>query len=66
MRINASTGVLEKSVTFNYADDLFLTQSGTLLVGSRTETPRIYTENLNSVGTVGITQRMFVTQYIAR
>jgi hypothetical protein len=66
MRINASTGVLEKSATFNYADDLFLTQSGTLLVGSRTETPRIYTENLNSVGTVGITQRMFVTQYIAR
>jgi len=65
MRINASTGILEKSVTFNYADDLFLTQSGTLLVGSRTETPRIYMENLNNLGTVGITQRMFITQYIA-
>ena len=63
MRINASTGQFEQSVTFNYADDLFLSESGTLLVGSTYQTPRIYSEDLNQLGTIGTAQRMFVTQY---
>jgi len=63
MRINASTGVLENSVFFWYGDDLFLTQSDTLLVGSRTQAPGIYDENLTSVGVLGTEERMFVTQY---
>ena len=62
MRINASTGVLENSVFFWYGDDLFLTQSNTLLVGSRTQPPGIYDENLTSSGTLGTEERMFVTQ----
>ena len=65
MRINASTGVLENSVYFVYGDDLFLTQSNTLLVGSRTETPRIYNENCEFLRTLGTAERMFVTQYIS-
>jgi hypothetical protein len=65
MRINASTGVLENSVYFVYGDDLFLTQSNTLLVGSRTETPRIYNENCAFLRTLGTAERMFVTQYIS-
>lgn len=63
MRINASTGQFEQSVTFSYADDLFLSESNTLLVGSRTDTPRVYSEDLAQIGTIGTAQRMFVTQY---
>jgi hypothetical protein len=36
MRLDGATGALEDSVTFNHADDLFVTSSGDLLVGSRT------------------------------
>ena len=65
MRINASTGFLENSIFFWYGDDLFLTQSNTLLVGSRTQAPGMFDENLSSVGTLGTIERMFVTQHIA-
>lgn len=64
MRVDGTTGVLEESVTFNYADDLFLTNSGSLLVGSRTQTPRIYTEDLDQTGALGANSQLFVTQYI--
>ena len=63
MRINASTGQFEQSVSFSYADDLFLSESNTLLVGSRTDTPRVYREDLAQISTLGTAQRMFVTQY---
>jgi len=63
MRINASTGQFEQSVTFSYADDLFLSESNTLLVGSRTDTPRVYSEDLAQIDTIGTAERMFVTQY---
>jgi hypothetical protein len=63
MRIDASTGQFEQSVTFTYADDLFLTESNTLLVGSTSETPRIFSEDLAQIGTIGTAQRTFVTQY---
>jgi DNA-binding beta-propeller fold protein YncE len=63
MRINASTGQFEESVTFTYGDDLFLSDSNTLLVGSRTETPRVYSEDLAQIGMIGTAPRMFVTQY---
>jgi hypothetical protein len=65
MRINASTGVLENSVYFHYGSDLFLTQSNTLLVGSYTQPPGIFDENLISIGSLGTEQRVFVTQYAA-
>lgn len=41
----------------------FLSESNTLLVGSRTDTPRVYSEDLAQIGTIGTAQRMFVTQY---
>jgi hypothetical protein len=62
MRINASTGALENSVFFWYGDDLFLTQSGMLLVGSRTQAPGLYNENLMFGGPLGTVDRIFVTQ----
>ena len=64
MRINASTGVLEDSVYFLYGEDLFLTQGNTLLVGSSTQSPGIFAENLGSVGTLDGVERFFVTQYL--
>jgi hypothetical protein len=63
MRINATTGLIESDTTFNYADDIFVTASGDLLVGSRTMTPRFYSQDLVLTGTLGATSRMFVTQY---
>jgi hypothetical protein len=65
MRINAATGVLENSVYFNYGNDLFLTQSNTLLVGSYTQAPGIFDENLTSIGSLGTEARVFVTQCTA-
>jgi hypothetical protein len=62
MRINASTGVLEHSVHFTYGDDLFLTRSNTLLVGSRAQAPGMFDENLSFLGAMGTVERLFVTQ----
>ena len=63
MRINASTGVLENSVYFQYGLDLFLTRTNKLLVGSTVQAPGIFNENLTPVGTLGTEERLFVTQY---
>jgi hypothetical protein len=63
MRIDASTGVLENWVYFNYGNDLFLTQSNTLLVGTYVQPPGIFDENLASLGSLGTEARVFVTQY---
>jgi len=62
MRINASTGMLENSVYFVYGDDLFLTRANTLLVGSRTQAPGMFDENLTSIGPLGTVERLFVAQ----
>ena len=64
MRLDATTGVLEKNVTFTYADDLFLTDSGELLVGSRTEAPEFFSLDLDDLKALD-EQQMFVTQYTA-
>ena len=65
LRINASTGAVEVGIPFSSPGDLFLTQSGTLLVGClECDVPGIYSQDLNRVRTLGNAQRMFVTQYI--
>jgi hypothetical protein len=63
MRVNATTGALLSSVVFNYADDLFLDSSGNLLVGSRTQNPTFFSEDLVSGNSLNGGQQMFVTQY---
>jgi hypothetical protein len=60
MRINAATGMLENSVSFTYGSDLFLTRSNTLLIGSFAQAPGMFDENLNSIGTLGTDERLFV------
>ncbi|MEP7015946.1 MAG: PEP-CTERM sorting domain-containing protein [Verrucomicrobiota bacterium] len=64
MRLDATTGVLQNNVTFNYADDIFLDSSGKLLVGSRTQTPAFFSQNLQQAGALGDGQQMFVTQFV--
>ncbi len=65
LRVNASTGEIETGTLFNYANDLFLTASGNLAVGSWTETARIYNQDLIFVSPLGTDQRQFVTQYLS-
>jgi hypothetical protein len=66
VRVNASTGAIEAGAFFDNAADLFLTESGTLLVGCWTDTPRIYNENWAFRRWIGTDQRIFVTQMRAR
>lgn len=64
MRFNWTTGVMEASTYFWYGDDIFLTDSGMLLVGSRTMPPTFFTQDLTPVGTLAGGQQMFVTQLL--
>ena len=65
LRFNAATGAFEKETTFIYGDDIFLTISGALLVGSRIESPTFFDQDLNSLGaTLHGGQQMFVTQFV--
>src|SRR5690606_23631654 len=62
MRIDGPTGALEDDISFHYADDLFITTDSNLLVGSRTQPPRIYSQDLVQIGEVDGTARLFVTE----
>ena len=65
LRYDATTGALEKETTFTYGDDMFLTLSGQLLVGSRTESPTFFDQDLNAGGMLQGGQQMFVTQFVS-
>lgn len=60
MRFDATSGALEQNITFNYADDITYLANGNLLVGSRTQSPTIFTPDLTFVSTLNAVQRMFV------
>lgn len=62
LRLDATTGQVEKDVTFWYGDDIFLTADHRLLVGSRTLAPEYFDLDLNALGALGTQQQMFVTQ----
>lgn len=62
MRLDGTTGKVEKDVNFWYADDLYLTKDDRLLVGSRTLAPEFFDLDLNPLGALGTKQQMFVTQ----
>ncbi len=64
MRLDGTTGALEANTSFWYGDDLFLTDTGNLLVGSRTLPPGIFTQNLGQIGSLGPNSQMFVTEYL--
>lgn len=62
MRLDAATGQLERNESFWYGDDLFLLTDGRLLVGSRTQAPGLFNQDLTLLGALGTQQQMFVTQ----
>jgi hypothetical protein len=61
LRLNAATGAVQAGTTYTYGANLFLTQSGDLLVGSWTQTAGIFNENLQQIGTLNNGVQMFVT-----
>lgn len=63
IRLNATTGALLSSAVLIYADDMFLDSSGNLLVGSRTENPTLFSQDLVRGNSLNGGQQMFVTQY---
>ncbi|HLW35408.1 MAG TPA: PEP-CTERM sorting domain-containing protein, partial [Chthoniobacterales bacterium] len=63
LKFDGTTGALEKSAVFN-GDDIQLTLSGTLLVGSGSQSPTFFDEDLNPIGTLNGGQQMFVTQLV--
>jgi N-acetylneuraminic acid mutarotase len=63
MRVNATTGALLSSVAFSDADDLFVDSRGNLLVGSRSQIPTFYSQDLVRGNTLNGGQQIFVTQY---
>ncbi len=64
MRLDASTGMLEKSVMFSNGNDLFLTDSGNLLIGSSFQKPTFYNGNLDQVGALNKLGEPFVTEFV--
>lgn len=62
MRFDALSGQIEKNESFWYGDDMVLLTDGRLLVGSRTEAPGLFDQDLHLVGSLGSQQQMFVTQ----
>ena len=62
LKVDGSTGTIDTSVNFTYADDMIRTTDGRIIVGSATQTPGIFDQNLNQIGTLGTVQQMFVTQ----
>jgi hypothetical protein len=62
-RFDWLTGALEESTTFTYANDLFVTAAGEVLVGSWTESPRLYSQELDLLGELAGPEQLFVTQY---
>lgn len=60
---DGATGSLLDSEYFWYGDDMFLASDGRLIVGSRTQAPGIFSQDLSPLGALGSIDRMFVTQY---
>jgi hypothetical protein len=62
LKVDGTSGAIETSTNFNYADDLLRTNDGRYVAGSRTQAPGIFDQNLNMIGTLGTETQMFVTQ----
>lgn len=63
MRLDGTTGALEKRTSFWYGNDLLLTSNGRLLAGSRTLAPRFFSPDLTGGASLGNRDQLFVAQY---
>ncbi len=64
MRFDRTTGALEANTSFWHGDDILLTNSGNLRVGSRTIPPTIFAQDLTQAGGLNGGSQMFVTQLL--
>jgi hypothetical protein len=62
MSLDGTSGDLLENTYFWYGDDIFLTPDGYLIVGSRTQSPGIFTEDLREISYFAGESRMFITQ----
>lgn len=62
MKIDYLSGTIEDSVRHVYADDLYYTNSGDLLVGSTSQPVSLFDSSLNKLLTFGVGEQTFVTQ----
>jgi hypothetical protein len=60
MRIDLTSGVLEANVYFWYGDDLEMTSTGELLVGSNIQAPGRFSRELAQTGSLPTDQRNFI------
>lgn len=63
-KLDADTGGPLDNVSYWYADDLWWTGDGRLISASRTQSPGIFTSELNLVRSFEGAERMFVTQFV--
>jgi hypothetical protein len=63
MCLDGTTGAVKTSTYFLYGNDIFLTDSGNLLVGSCGQAPGIFSQGLDRVGTLGTGEQECVTEY---
>lgn len=63
MRVDGSSGALEKSTSFWYGSDLLLTTDRRLLAGSWTLAPKFFNTELRAGPNLGNQQQLFVSQY---
>lgn len=61
LELNGLSNELLGLTTFTYGDDIALTNSGNLLVGSRTQSPGLFSTNLKYLGSLGGPDARFVT-----
>lgn len=64
MKLNGDTGQLLSSVAHTYADDMFLTSDGRLIVGSSSQSPAFFTTDPEYVSSFAGDDQVFVTQYV--
>ena len=64
MRLDLTTGVLQKNIQFFNGNDLFLTESGQLLVGSSSQNPAFFTTDLGQIGGLNKSSQSFVTEFV--
>lgn len=62
LKLDGISGQMFDNEYFWYADDLWLTDDGRLMVASRTQSPGIFNTNLNYLGSFSGTEQMFVTE----
>ena len=63
-RLDGTTGLFINEVNYTNPNDLWLATSGRLIVGSRSLSPGIFSEDLQPIGTFNGSAQSFVTEFV--